>query len=328
MRTRQLGRTGLRISELCLGTMTFGAATSRNEARGILDRYAEQGGNFLDTAVNYAGGESERIVGELTTSTREQMVIASKYAAPLRPNDANSGGNHAKSLRQALATSLRRLRTDYIDLYWVHAWDGITPLEELVRVLDDAVRAGTVLHVGISNTPAWAVARATTLAEAAGRTRFEAIQVEYNLAERAAERELLPMAGALGLTTLAWGPLARGLLTGKYLSGREPARSPRLAAGDRRLTERSLSIAAEVASIAEGLGVAPAAVALAWLRARPAHPIPILGARTPNQISELLETTELQLSDDATARLDQKSATPPGYPHDFLARIRDAHSVA
>src|SRR3954469_2017109 len=159
MKYRRLGRTGLRVSELCLGAMTFGAATPPDEARRIFDRYAERGGNFLDTAVNYAGGSSEEVVGRLVGHERDRFVVATKYAAPLRRGDPNSGGNHAKALRQALETSLRRLRTDYVDLFWVHAWDHATPLEELVSVLEGAVRSGKVLHVGISNTPAWAVAR-------------------------------------------------------------------------------------------------------------------------------------------------------------------------
>jgi aryl-alcohol dehydrogenase-like predicted oxidoreductase len=324
---RPLGRTGLRVSELCLGTMTFGAATPRDDARAIFSGYVERGGNFIDTAVNYAGGASEEIVGELVAPERDRFVVATKYTAPIRTGDPNAGGNHAKSLRQALDLSLRRLRTDYVDLYWVHAWDQVTPLEELVRVLDDAVQAGKVLYVGISNTPAWAVSRAIALAEARGYPRFVAIQVEYNLAERTVERELLPMSKALDLGVLAWGPLAGGLLSGKYLPGHLPGdRTNRLHQGDHRLSERNLSIAAEVARVAEQLDANPAAVALAWLRAQPARPIPIVGARTALQLEQAFGCLELELPHNARERLDKASAIALGYPHDFLARIRAAYA--
>lgn len=328
MKHRRLGHTGLQVSELCLGAMTFGGATPPDEARAIFDRYVEHGGNFVDTAVNYAGGRSEEIVGELAAHERDRFVIATKYAAPIRPGDPNSGGNHAKSLRQALDTSLRRLRSDYVDLYWVHAWDQRTPLEELVVVLDDAVRAGKVLHVGISNTPAWAVARAVTLAEARARARFAAIQVEYNLVERAVERELVPMSEALGLGVLAWGPLAGGLLSGKYLSGSSRHDAPRrLARTDRRLTERNLTIATEVTRIAAEVGATPAAVALAWLRSQPGRAIPIVGVRTAAQLDDLLGCLDLDLPDDTLARLQDATAIPLGYPHEFLARVRAAYAV-
>jgi aryl-alcohol dehydrogenase-like predicted oxidoreductase len=307
--------------------MTFGAATPSEEARRIFDRYVEHGGNFLDTAVNYAGGASEELVGELVKRERDRFVVATKYTAPLRGGDPNSGGNHAKALRQALETSLRRLKTDYVDLYWVHAWDQATPLEELVRVLDDAVHSGKVLHVGISNTPAWTVARAATLAETSRRIRFAAIQVEYNLVERTVERELLPMSEHLGLSVLAWGPLAGGLLAGKYIPGGASSGDPqRLAPDDRRLTERNLSIASEVAFLANELDAAPATVALTWLRARTTRPTPILGARTAAQLDQLLGSLDLELPDAAIERLDRLSAVPLGYPHEFLARVRSAYA--
>lgn len=275
MNYRRLGSTGLRVSELCLGAMTFGAATAPDEAHAIFEVYVERGGNFIDTAVNYAGGASEEIVGRLVAHDRDRFVLATKYTAPIRRGDPNSGGNHAKSLRQALETSLRRLKTDHVDLYWVHAWDQSTPLEELVRVLHDAVQAGKVLHVGISNTPAWAVARAATLAEATGRARFAAIQVEYNLAERTAERELVPMSRALGLSVVAWGPLAGGLLTGKYLPGRHQQPGPRrLAPDDRSASRRTHSTRCGLPSTtrrAARFGMTP------WCGA--SHAVPIAAAR-------------------------------------------------
>lgn len=326
MRHRRLGHTGLSVSELCLGTMGFGGATSEAEARAILDRFADAGGNFLDTAVNYAGGASEEVVGRLVAGERDRFVIATKYAAPLRAGDPNSGGSHAKSLRQALDTSLRRLRTDHVDLYWVHVWDQTTPLEEVVRVLDAAVRAGKVLAVGWSNTPAWAVARAATLGEARGQARPAAIQVEYSLVERTVERELVPMSRHLGLDVLAWGPLAGGLLSGKYLGAPSETAPPRrLEPGDRRLTERNLSIAARAVEVADELDATPAAVALAWLRAREAPPIPIVGPRTAAQLEDLL--VEVELPEQALRRLDEASAVPLGYPHDFLARLRSRYTL-
>jgi aryl-alcohol dehydrogenase-like predicted oxidoreductase len=323
MRYLRLGQTGLRVAELCLGTMTFGAATPPGEARSIFERYVQFGGNFLDTAVNYAQGASEEIVGKLVANERDRFVIATKYTAPLRGDDPNSGGNHAKSLRQALECSLRRLKTDYIDLYWVHAWDQTTPLDELVSLLNDAIRAGKVLHIGISNTPAWAVARANALAEATGRARFAAIQIEYNLTERTAERELLPMGQHLGLSTLAWGPLAGGLLSGKYRpTARDCAEPGRLPLDDHRLTERNLTIADEVVSVADELDTTPPAVALAWLCAQPARPIPIIGARTAAQLNQTLRCLEVQLPQRALERLGDVSAVALGYPHEFLARVR------
>jgi aryl-alcohol dehydrogenase-like predicted oxidoreductase len=327
MRYLLLGQTGLRVAELCLGTMVFGAAAARPEARRIFERYAEQGGNFLDTAVNYAGGASEELIGELLDGQRDRFVIATKYTAPLRREDPNSGGNHAKSIRQAIELSLRRLKTDYIDLYWVHLWDQVTPLDELVGLLDDAIRAGKVLHVGISNTPAWAVAHAHTIAKATSRAGFAAIQVEYNLTERTTERELLPMAQQLGLSTLAWGPLAGGLLSGKYGPGTARSTRHRLAPGDRRLTENNRAIAAEVVSIARELGTKPAAVALAWLRSRPSTPLPIIGARSTAQLDQAMLCLDLTLPRAALDRLDEISAISLGYPHDFVARMRATYAA-
>jgi aryl-alcohol dehydrogenase-like predicted oxidoreductase len=328
VRYRRLGHTGLRVAELCLGTMGFGAATDPDEARRIFERYAENGGNFLDTAVNYAAGASEEIIGQLVGRERDRFTIATKYAAPLRSDDPNSGGNQAKSMRQALELSLRRIKTDYIDLYWVHVWDQRTPLEEILSVLDDAVHAGKVLHIGISNTPAWAVARGNALAETRGQARFAAIQVEYNLTERTAERELLPMGQHLGMSALAWGPLAGGLLSGKYERNAPRLPGPRrLAPDDRRLTERNGAIAAEVVRVAQELDASPAAVALAWVCSQPARPIPVVGARTTAQLDEALACLDLRLPEAALQRLDDLSAIALGYPHEFVTRIRATYAA-
>ena len=234
MRYRLLGRSGLRVSELCLGAMVFGDqrgawGASREEAAAIVHSFAQVGGNFIDTANHYAGGESERIVGELIGPDRDRWVLATKYTLSADPDDPNAGGSHRKSLRRAVDASLKRLGTDYIDLYWVHIWDAFTPVEEVIRALDDLVRSGKVLYVGISDTPAWIVSRAVTLAEQQGLTPFCALQLPYSLVERTVERELLPMARALDLAVTGWAPLGGGLLTGRYGTDRERPADSRVA---------------------------------------------------------------------------------------------------
>jgi aryl-alcohol dehydrogenase-like predicted oxidoreductase len=314
--------------------MTFGDersegwGASREEARRIFDEFSEAGGNFVDTAINYCDGMSERYLGELIAGERDRYVVATKYSAFIRSGDPNSGGSHRKSLIQALESSLRRLNTEYIDLYWVHVWDPLTPVEELMRALDDQVRAGKVLHVGISDTPAWIVARANTLADLRGWSAFAGIQVQYSLIERAVERELVPMAHALDLAVLAWAPLARGLLTGKYTSDGPPrGEHARLQADDSRFNDRNLAIVDAVREVAGDLGARPAAVAIAWLLAR-AGPvvIPIVGARTAEQLRETLGGVGLELPEDALRRLSEVSSIPLGFPHDFLAGLHARHA--
>jgi aryl-alcohol dehydrogenase-like predicted oxidoreductase len=214
MRYKLFGRTGLRVSEFCLGAMTFGEdwgwGAPKEECARMLDAFAEAGGNFIDTANAYTDGTSERIVGELVAPEREYWVLATKYTINERPTDPNAGGSHRKSMVQALDASLKRLGTDYIDVYWLHVWDAFTPVEEVVRTLDDAVSAGKVLYVGISDTPAWLVSQAVILADLRGWTRFAGLQVPYSLVERAVERDLLPMAQALELAVTTWEPLGGG----------------------------------------------------------------------------------------------------------------------
>lgn len=306
--------------------MTFGDTADRHESGRIFETYREVGGNFVDTANNYSGGGSEQILGELLAGRRDEIVLATKYTAPTRPGDLNSGGNHRKSLVQSLDASLERLKTDYIDLYWVHVWDVVTPLEELMRALDDAVRAGKVLYVGISDVPAWVVARANTLADLRGWTPFAGLQIEYSLVERTVERELVPMARALGLSVLAWGPLGGGLLSGKYLGEAAPEEPRRLSEGDRRLNERNLAVAGTVTEVAADVGATPAQVALAWLHAQ-AGVIPILGARTSAQLEETLGCLEVTLADDQLRRLDEASRVPLGFPHDFLQGLRQRYAA-
>src|SRR6266571_889214 len=335
MNYRLLGPSGLRVSEICLGTMTFGDeaeegwGASRTQARRIFETFIEAGGNFFDTAVNYCGGESERYVGELIASERDRYVVATKYSAFIRVGFSNSGGNHRKSLVQALESSLSRLNTDYIDLYWVHVWDPLTPVDELMRVLDDQVRAGTVLHVGVSDTPAWVVARANTLADLRGWSPFAGIQVEYSLIERAVERELVPMAHSLDLAVLGWAPLGRGLLTGKYTRDGTPGgEHARLAPDDPRLNDRNLAIVEAAKAVAGALGARPAAVAIAWLLARSGPVvIPIVGARTAEQLRQTLGGVDLELPGEALSRLSEVSRISLGFPHDFLAGLYARHAA-
>ena len=329
MRYKLLGRSGLRVAKLCLGTMTFGEdwgwGADKEESRRIFDAYVEAGGNFLDTADGYTNGSSERMVGEFVAAQRERYVIATKYSFNARRGDPNAGGNHRKHMIEALHGSLRRLNTDYIDLYRVHAWDELTPTDEVMRALDDVVRAGKVLYVGVSNWPAWLVSRGNTLAELRDWSPFVSTQVEYSLIERTPERELIPMADALGLTVTAWSPLASGLLTGKYSRGSPAAEGHRLAKTDFiEMSERNFRIADEVKRIAGEIGRSPAQVALAWLLAK-ANVIPIIGARKLAQLADNLASLEVTLGDEHRGRLDEISAIPMGYPTDFLHRpaVRD-----
>lgn len=331
MNYRLLGRSGLRVSDLALGTMTFGAATdwgvSASVARQLYESYREAGGNYLDTANQYAGGASERLVGDLVRGHRDEVVIASKYtnSAP-RNGDANAGGNQRKNMMQSVEGSLRRLGTDYLDLYVVHSWDLLTPAEEVMRGLDDLVRAGKVLYVGVSNTPAWMVARANTLAELRGWSPYVGLQIEYSLLGRSAEAEYLPMATELGLSVLAWSPLKNGLLSGKYARGcgegsrlsAEQWNSPTMAWADPHGSASGPVVDAVIAMAAE-LEVTAAQVALAWLRHRAVHVVPIVGATSPAQLRDNLGCLRLSLSAEHVAHLDAVSAVPLGYPHHYLA---------
>jgi aryl-alcohol dehydrogenase-like predicted oxidoreductase len=316
MRYTLLGRSGLRVSQVALGTMTFGEAwgwgASRSECRRIFEAYVDAGGNFVDTACNYTDGESEEIVGELVEPDRDRFVVATKYTLTSRRKDPNAGGNQRKNLVRTLEQSLRRLRTDYVDLLWLHMWDGVTPIEEVVRTLDDFVSARKVLHVGISDTPAWVVARAVTLAELRGWSPFVALQAPYSLADRDVERELLPMARALGMTFTPWGMLEGGALTGKYLDRTdEPRRYDGVGA-------RTNAIAGEVLAVADELGATPSQVAIAWVRAQPWHTVPIVGARSEAQLRENLGALDLDLPSEHVERLAAASGFSLGFPRDFL----------
>jgi aryl-alcohol dehydrogenase-like predicted oxidoreductase len=324
MRYMMFGKTGLRVSELALGTMTFGGewgwGAERDACARMVDLYEEAGGNFVDTANNYTSGSSETLVGELLEGRRDRFVVATKYTLRTE-DDVNSAGNHRKSLVRSLERSLRRLRTDHIDLLWVHARDSLTPVEEVMRALDDQVRLGKVLYVGVSDWPAWEIAQATTLAELRGWSPFVGIQIEYSLIERTVERELLPMARGLDLGVTAWSPLAGGKLTGKYLAGAngDGAVEGRLTAMGRDPSgERSDAVVGEVMAVAEEAGASPAQVALAWLREQPGTVVPLVGATREDQLRDNLAAAELRLDPSQRERLDRVSAVDMGFPHDFL----------
>ena len=318
MKYRILGRSGLRVSEICLGTMTFGEewgwGAPPEEARRVFDLFASRGGNFIDTANRYTDGTSEALVGELVAPDRGRFVVGSKYTISTRPDDPNASGSHRKNIVQSLEASLRRMKLDYIDLYWMHEWDGVTPLEEILRAFDDLVRAGKILYAGISDAPAWVVARANTIAELRGWSPFAALQIEYSLIQRSAERELLPMARALGVGLTPWAPLGGGLLSGKYSAGRLPADSKRRTVMDTRLSDRNLAIATAVLKIAGELRRPASQVALNWVRQKFPGAVPIVGARTAAQMEENLGCLEFELPAEEIRRLDGASAIEPDSP--------------
>jgi aryl-alcohol dehydrogenase-like predicted oxidoreductase len=332
-RYRLLGRSGLRVSPLALGTMTFGSdwgwGAAEDEARRIFDAYVDRGGNFVDTANQYTNGTAERLVGKFAAGRRDRLVLATKYTLTTRPGDPNSGGNHRKSMVGSVEESLRRLGTDHLDLLYLHAWDFTTPVEEILRAMDDLVRAGKVLYVGISDTPAWQVSRMQAIADLRGWSPLVALQIEYSLIERTVERDLIPMAGEMGLGVIPWSPLASGVLTGKYTrddlghgGGSAAAEGTRknVAAANGALTERGLAIADVVTDVARGLGVTPSQVALAWTLRDPRVTAPIIGARTLAQLEDNLGALELTLPDTAVADLEAASAVELGFPHEFLHR--------
>ncbi|HEX4795552.1 MAG TPA: aldo/keto reductase [Humisphaera sp.] len=325
MRYKLLGRSGLRVSELCLGTMTFGEdwgwGATKEESRRIYDAFREAGGNFIDTANMYTNGTSESFLGEFMADHRESVVLGTKYtnSAP-SGNDPNVGGNQRKNMMQACEASLRRLKTDYIDLYWLHIWDQITPLEEVMRGFDDLVRQGKILYAGVSDAPAWWIARANAIAELRGWTSFIGLQIEYSLAERTVERELIPMAHALGLTVTAWSPLAGGLLTGKYAKGAAAGarfENPQMAESFGALDQRRRAIAQAVGEVAKTVGRSSAQVALAWLRQRTTPVIPIIGSRKIDQLKDNIACLDLRLDEMQLKKLEESSAIDLGFPTNF-----------
>lgn len=303
--------------------MTFGEewgwGASKDESRKQFDLFMEKGGNFIDTANRYTEGTSERYVGEFVAAERERFVVATKYTLSMRKGDVNSSGNHRKNLVQSLEASLKRLKLDYVDLYWLHMWEFTTPIDEVMRALDDLVRAGKVLYIGISDTPAWIVSQANTLADLRGWTPFVGLQIEYSLIQRTPERELLPMARALDIAVTPWAALGGGVLTGKYNRDATVSTEPRRVAPDsKRLSEKNLLIAEEVSKIAGEIGKRPSQVALNWARQKSQVIIPIVGARTAAQLDESLGCLDFELTLEQMQRLDSISAIELGFPHDFL----------
>ncbi len=320
MQYKLLGRSGLRVSELCLGTMTFGEdwgwGASKEDSRKIFDIFSEAGGNFIDTASNYTNGTSERFVGEFVAQDRDSFVIATKYTLRRpgsNPKDLNAGGNHRKNMLRTVEASLKRLNTDYIDLLYLHVWDFTTPVEEVLRGLDDLVRSGKVVYIGISDTPAWIASRAQAIAELRGWSRFVAYQGEYNLLERGIERDVLPMTRALGMAVLAFSLLAGGVLTGKFNQPDAPEEHTRA----RSASEQERAAAEAVLQVAAEIGYTASQVAINWVRQQSEHIIPVLGARRLAQIEDNLGALGFSLSEEHLRRLAAVNPPASEFPHSF-----------
>ncbi|MGW6296312.1 aldo/keto reductase [Streptomyces sp. NPDC055058] len=328
---RLLGRSGLRVSPLALGTATFGTewgwGAEQDDARKLFDLYVERGGNFVDTAPTYTNGSSECLLGQFIHDHRDSLVVATKYTTLRRSGDPNSGGAHRKSLFASVEASLRQLNTDYIDLLYLHVWDFTTPVEEVLRGMDDLVRQGKVLYVAMSNIPAWQVSRMQAIADLRSWSPLVALQIEYSLAERTGERDLIPMAREMGLGVIPYSPLAGGVLSGKYSrddlietnidSGDGTRKAFNLALGT--LTERSLSIADVVKDVAAEQDRTPAQVGLAWTLQNPGVSATLIGARTPEQLEDNLGALDVDLTGSQLASLDEVSKIDLGFPHALLA---------
>lgn len=333
-----LGRSGLRVSPLTLGTMTFGTewgwGSEEATARAIFNRYLEAGGNVLDTADGYTNGKSEELLGKFLheDGLRDRVVLATKFTFNAQPGNPNAGGNGRKNIHRALHGSLRRLKTDYIDLYWLHAWDALTPVEEVVSTLSDLVREGKILHYGFSDTPAWYVARAYTLAEKEGRERLSALQLEYSLVERNIEREHIPVAQELGLAVCPWSPIAGGFLAGKYkregASGRGEGRLEQTkdhpVLGRVLTSEQNWQIVDTVVDVAKKIGKTPAQVALNWVATQPGVTSTIIGATKLAQLDDNFAAIEFSIPAELRARLDEISALPSAHPYLFFGQVMQA----
>jgi aryl-alcohol dehydrogenase-like predicted oxidoreductase len=317
-----LGRSGLRVSEICLGTMTFGSnwgwGANPDECKHMLDHFLDVGGNFVDTANLYTFGDAERILGEvITPERRRRCVLASKFSDAPLGNDANAGGNHRKSMMQSIDDSLKRLKTDCLDIYYIHTWDFTCRPDEVLRALDDLTTQGKILYAGISNAPAWVISRCNEQADNRGWTPFVVNQIEYSLIERTPEREQIPMSRTLDIGVVAWSPLAGGLLTGKYSRGgkeNEPRRMD--VTVYKSQTKRSNDIAVTVDRIADEIGRSSSEVALAWIGSKGI--IPIIGGRSVSQIAQNLEYPSIELEASHLAELEKVSQIDLGFPHDFF----------
>lgn len=320
MRYKLFGKSGLRVSELALGTMTFGTewgwGADFNTSKNIFEAYANAGGNFIDAANRYTEGTAEKYVGEFIAADRDHFVVATKYTLFDRMGDPNFSGNHRKNMMRSVEASLQRLNTGFIDLLWLHAWDFTTPAEEVMRGLDDLVRQGKVLYIGISDSPAWIAAQANTLATLRGWTAFVGLQAQYSLIQRTAERDLLPMAKYFDLAVTPWATLGGGVLTGKYLDQQAEGR---LKGNESRLSETNLEIAKAVVEGAKALGVTPGQLAIRWTMQRNQVVIPLIGATKLHQMEDSLGAVNFTIPEELMQQLDQVSAIDLGFPHDFLA---------
>jgi len=322
-----LGRSGLRVSPLCLGAMTFGEdlgwGSSVEESQQIVDRYLELGGNFIDTANFYTRSHSERIIGDHIgrhPAKRDRLVIATKFSGNLYPGDPNGGGSGRKALIGACENSLRRLQTDYIDLYWLHMWDANTPIEETMAALDDLVRSGKVRYLGVSDTPAWKIVEANLIARFRGWSAFVGLQVEYSLLERAIEQELVPMAGEFGLGITPWSPLRGGVLSGKYTRRNHgEQKADRGARVDAYLNEATYAVIDELEAIAGAHDATVAGVALAWVLAQPGVSSVIIGARRLAQLDDNVRAVDVPLSAEELGRLGALTVPSFGFPQNMLA---------
>jgi aryl-alcohol dehydrogenase-like predicted oxidoreductase len=319
MNYKLLGRSGLKVSELSLGTMGFGTeggwGADKDASFAIMDAYANAGGNFLDTANMYKLGTSERIIGEyLTGNDRDFFVLATKYSLKDNTTNPNASGNNRKNMMRGVEESLKRLKTDFIDLFYLHIWDDLTPIDEVMRGMDDLVRQGKVNYIAISDTPAWIISKGNTLAELMGWSQFVALQVEYSLIARTPERDLIPMAKHFGMTVTPWAPLGGGVLTGKYIRGEQGRIKPE----SKRLNDRAVEITKAVVEIADELGVSPGNVALKWTMQQGFSCIPIVGATKLSQLEDNLKTVDVTLSDEQLKRLDDASVIELGFPGEFF----------
>ena len=327
-----LGRSGLRVSRLALGTMTFGTewgfGADKQTVRAMFNAYVDAGGNFFDTADMYTGGTAETWLGELIAERglRDKAVIATKFSHSAEPGNPNAGGNGRKAMLRAVEASLKRLGTDYIDLYMLHTWDQVTPVEEVMRTFDDLVRSGKVRHIGLSDVPAWYASRAQTIAELRGYEPVCALQLEYSLVERNIEHEFVALGTGHGMGLMVWSPLANGLLSGKYRpsddggvgSGRLETLKPYLSPPFRRFTERNWAIVAELEAVAREAGRSMAQVALAWVAGRPGVASVILGATGVEQLKENIAALAFSLPGELSARLDAASAPRQSFPYIFF----------
>lgn len=319
MNYKLLGRSGLKVSELCLGAMGFGTeggwGAEKDASFAIMDAFANAGGNFIDTANVYKLGTSEKIIGEyLSNHDRDYFVLATKYTLKDNTTNPNASGNNRKNMMRSVEESLKRLKTDFIDVLYLHIWDNITPIDEVLRGLDDLIKQGKVTYAAISDTPAWVVSKGNTLAELMGWSQFIALQVEYSLLARTAERELIPMAKHYGMTVTPWAPLAGGALTGKYLRGEQG----RVKAESNRRNNRAQTITEAVVDIATELGVSESHVALQWMMDRDFSCIPIVGATKIDQLNDNLKAVDTKLTAEHFKKLNEVSAIELGFPGDFF----------